>query len=133
MAHIGLALALSIRVNIPILIRTLAIQLHPAGHIDAPLLLSAELKLNLDAGIDPDKPEATVPTYLHDWWNHTRRRKDAMVLGPRTVKDCLAHHSTQKPLLSPGFVLPLPTNSNEHTRATLEAIRDVVAPRLSLI
>ena len=88
-----MAAAISQSVNIPIVIRRLAVDLHwhvPGTH--AGLLLDADFLRSLDAGTKHDDPAKVVKSYHHQWWTAQTSPPMTDLLNAANIGDFLDHH-----------------------------------------
>ena len=92
MAQIGIAASLSIPLDIPVFLRSLAYTLlnHNPG---TPLEFTPEFRLILDAGTKKDDPAHVVPTYAGQWWSGDRPFRHQDQLNAGNLPMYLEHHA----------------------------------------
>jgi hypothetical protein len=92
LSYTGLATAIGMDIEVPLMIRLLAADLYAARAKRHRLDLDLGLNLHLDA-------DSTVPipkSWAKDWWRVHRDPIIDEVLGPQTVEECLKFHAKQE-------------------------------------
>lgn len=135
MSYVGLGASLSLFIDIPIILRSLA---NSAPHItkdSLPSKFDEDFMALLEAGTDPTDPFFVVNSYAQEWWKGNAVEKRMGPLNGDTIEDAVVHY--RKVLLahksahcSPPALPTSPTllrsdsgNSLHRTGVLLDAIR----------
>ncbi|KAJ3478792.1 hypothetical protein NLJ89_g12364 [Agrocybe chaxingu] len=92
MSYIGTATAMGQVLDIPILIRSLALRLYRRAAGEADVIFDPDFFLSLDGAADPDGPNTLANSYLLDWWTGREIAIASPRLGRATIDACLNHH-----------------------------------------
>lgn len=121
--------------DLPILTRTLAVQLRLRHTSFEPFVLSQELRLLLDASIDPDSPNVVVGSYLVDWWTDPDTTS-WNVLNNDSIVEALEHHRPQRRRSSrrPPVSIPGPATAEvlSNVRTIADSYRTIFETRVNL-
>ena len=92
LSYIGMAAAIGQSINIPIVIRGLAMDLHRHVPGSDTLLFDPDFLFSLDTGTDHDDPAKVVKSYHQQWW--TARTPPAItdLMNQQNIADFLKHH-----------------------------------------
>ena len=105
-----MAAAIGQSINIPIVIRRLAADLHRhVPGIDATLVFDPDFLSSLDSGTDHHDPTKVLETYHNQWWTARKCPPITDLMNPETITDFLTHHRglTDNPCKDPLPVGPV--------------------------
>src|ERR1700690_1457868 len=91
MYQVGIATAIGLVLEVPILLRSLA---YSFGQVDIrhlPLGFHPSLLAALDDGVAMEGPARLVKSYACDWWRH-KKELAPLIFGVDTMHECLNHH-----------------------------------------
>ena len=92
MYRVGIATAIGLVIEVPILLRSLADSLAEVDIRHLPLRFHPSLLAALDDGVAADGPARLVGSYACDWWRQKTELALAPIFGMDTLEECLVHH-----------------------------------------
>jgi len=92
MSQVGISTAISLVINVPILLWSLADSLADINVAHLPLRFHFSLLAVLDDGVATNSPSHLVNSYACDWWKHSMELALGEILGFDTLDECLSMH-----------------------------------------
>lgn len=121
--------------DLPILTRTLAVQLRLRHTHFEPFIISRDLSLQLEASLDRDSPNVVVDSYLYNWWTDPDTTSWSAISN-ETIEEALEHHRAQRrrSSQSPPQVIPGPATPEtlHNVRNGAESYRTMFETRVQL-
>ena len=98
LCYIGMATAMGLNFDIPIVMRSLAMLLFSQNGMKLPIPFDFGFIAMLEVGMNDNQMDKVVHSYAHDWWNDRTRTKIppySAMFTTGTMDVCLAHHRKQ--------------------------------------
>jgi len=92
MSWVGIGTVISLVINVPILLQSLANSLADINVAHLPLGFHFSLLAALDDGVATSSPSCLVNLYACDWWKHSMEPAPGEILGLDTLNECLNMH-----------------------------------------
>ena len=95
MCYIGMATAMGLNFNIPIVLHSLTMSLFSQNGMKLPIPFDLGFIAMLEVGTNDNQMDKVVHSYAHDWWNdHTRTKVPpySAMFTMGTIDVCLAHY-----------------------------------------
>ena len=95
MCYVGMATAMGLNFNIPIVLHSLTMSLFSKNGMKLPIPFDLGFIAMLKVGTNDNQMDKVVNSYAHNWWNDCTRTKCppySAMFTTETVDMCLAHH-----------------------------------------
>ena len=128
MSWVGVANAIGLVIEVPILLRSLADSLADINFQDFPLRFHPSLLAALDDGVANESPSRLVDSYACDWWRFDREPSPDHIFGMATLDQCLGRHRqyVRVSAKETKSSVDSPPPSNDNPCPSCERMRDLV-------
>ncbi|KIM39385.1 hypothetical protein M413DRAFT_29535 [Hebeloma cylindrosporum] len=106
MSYVGIATTMGLVVEVPIVLRSLAVSLGPVPTDELPIPFDLGFIALLEVGTNCDQFGRVVNSYRLNWWDNTRSPAEHRRLTAQTLEACLQHHRFQLSLDPNGLHVP---------------------------
>ena len=130
MSWVGIATTISLVIDVPILLWSLADSLADVNLDHLPLGFHPSLLAALDDGVATESPSRLVDSYACDWWRHNTEPAAGQILGTNTLDECLNSYRQYIPAPSISHSSPIisqPQNAAADYRADCRSCNDLQA------